>query len=242
MRLDNRKFDEIRAVKITPNFVSSSAGSALIELGSTKVLCSANWELKVPDFLRDKGQGWVTAEYGMLPGSTQQRKPRESRTGRPDGRTFEIQRLIGRALRAVVDMELLGEKTIWIDCDVLEADGGTRTAAITGSFVALYQVIKKMISERLLLKNPIRSHLAAVSVGKVNGELILDLSYQEDSIAEVDMNVVMTDKEEIIEIQGTAEQRPFSQDKLIEMLNLAKKGIKELIEIQQKIISKFSIR
>ncbi|MBI5778221.1 MAG: ribonuclease PH [Planctomycetes bacterium] len=250
MRLDNRKADELRPVKITTGFVSSVPGSALIELGNTKVLCTANWDLKVPDFLLNKGKGWVTAEYGMLPGSTSQRKPREARTGRPDGRTFEIQRLIGRALRTVVDMELLGEKTIWIDCDVLQADGGTRTAAITGSFIALSITVKKMMKEQLLIKNPIRNYLAAVSVGKVNSkhrsdrehppgrsELMLDLSYAEDSNAEVDMNVVMTDKEEIIEIQGTAEQKPFSQANLIEMMALAKKGILELIETQKKILT-----
>lgn len=237
MRFDNRKPDELRPVKITTGFISSVPGSALIELGNTKVLCTANWDLKVPDFLLNKGKGWVTAEYGMLPGSTGQRKPREARTGRPDGRTFEIQRLIGRALRAVVDMELLGEKTIWVDCDVLQADGGTRTAAITGSFIALYITVKKMMKEQLLIKNPIRNYLAAVSVGKVNGELALDLSYAEDSRAEVDMNVVMTDKEEIIEIQGTAEHKPFPQSNLIEMIALAKKGISELIETQKKILT-----
>jgi len=237
MRLDNRKPDELRPVKITTGFVSSVPGSALIELGNTKVLCTANWDLKVPDFLKDKGTGWLTAEYGMLPGSTSQRKPREARTGRADGRTFEIQRLIGRALRAVVDMELLGEKTIWIDCDVLQADGGTRTAAITGSFIALSIAVKKMMKEQLLIKNPIRNYLAAVSVGKVNGELMLDLAYAEDSRAEVDMNVVMTDKEDIIEIQGTAEEKPFSQNNLIDMIALAKKGIAELIETQKKILT-----
>jgi ribonuclease PH len=193
--------------------------------------------MKVPDFLKDQGRGWVTAEYGMLPGSTSQRKPREARAGRADGRTFEIQRLIGRALRAVVDMELLGEKTIWIDCDVLQADGGTRTAAITGSFIALDITVKKMIKERLLLKSPIRNYLAAISVGRVNGELMLDLAYAEDSAAEVDMNIVMTDKDEIIEIQGTAEHKPFSQSNLMDMLDLAKKGIAGLIDIQKKTLT-----
>src|SRR3989339_143305 len=254
MRFDNRKPDELRPVKITTGFVSSTPGSALIELGNTKVLCTANWDLKVPDFLKDKGQGWVTAEYGMLPGSTSQRKPREARAGRADGRTFEIQRLIGRALRAVVDMELLGEKTIWIDCDVLQADGGTRTAAITGSFIALYITVKKMMKEQLLIKNPICNYLAAVSVGKVKSEhrsdrehpkeqseLMLDLCYAEDSSAEVDMNVVMTDKEEIIEIQGTAEHKPFTQNNLSEMIVLAKKGIAEMIEIQKKILTPLEI-
>ncbi|MEW6026809.1 MAG: ribonuclease PH [Planctomycetota bacterium] len=242
MRLDNRKPDELRPVKITTGFVSSAPGSALIELGNTKVLCTANWDLKVPDFLIDKGKGWVTAEYGMLPGSTSQRKPRETRTGRPDGRTFEIQRLIGRALRAVVDMELLGEKTIWIDCDVLQADGGTRTAAITGSFIALYITVKKMMKEQLLIKNPIRNYLAAVSVGKVNGDLVLDLSYAEDSNAGVDMNIVMTDKDEIIEIQGTAEHKPFPHSDLIEMIALARKGVSQLIETQKKALNSIEHR
>lgn len=236
MRFDSRKSDELRPVKVTTGFISSVPGSALIELGNTKVLCTANWDLKVPDFLKDKGLGWVTAEYGMLPGSTSQRKPRESRAGRPDGRTFEIQRLIGRALRSVVDMELLGEKTIWLDCDVLQADGGTRTAAITGSFIALYITVQRMMKERLLIKNPIRNFLAAVSLGRVKSELLLDLAYAEDSAAEVDMNIVMTDKDEIVEIQGTAEHKPFSREVLIEMLALAKKGIFELIEIQKKTL------
>lgn len=238
MRIDNRKLDEIRKVKIIPHFISSTPGSVLIELGSTKVLCSAIWEFGVPDFLLNKGRGWLTAEYGMLPGSTLERKPRQGRGGRPDGRIFEIQRLVGRSLRAVVDMELLGEKTIWIDCDVLQADGGTRSAAITGSFIALYFAFKNMQERQLLLKNPIRDYLAAVSLGRVNGELMLDLSYHEDSKAEVDLNIVMTDKEKIIEIQGTAESKPFTQDELNEMISLAKNGIRELIEIQKQVINK----
>jgi ribonuclease PH len=238
MRIDNRRFNELRQVKITPHFISSVPGSILIEFGNTKVLCSATWDLRVPDFLMNKGRGWLTAEYNMLPASTKERKPREGRSGRPDGRIFEIQRLVGRSLRGVVDMELLGEKTIWIDCDVLQADGGTRSAAITGSFIALYFAVKNMQEQQLLLKNPITNYLAAVSLGRVNGEVMLDLSYQEDSKAEVDLNIVMTDKEKIIEIQGTAESKPFSQDELNEMVNLAKNGIRELVEIQRQVINK----
>ncbi|MBI4712383.1 MAG: ribonuclease PH [Planctomycetes bacterium] len=237
MRSDNRQPDQLRKVIITPGFVDSVPGSALIQLGNTKVLCTANWELKVPDFLVNKGRGWLTAEYGMLPGSTTQRKPREGRSGRADGRTHEIQRLIGRSLRAVVDLELLGEKTLWIDCDVLQADGGTRTAAITASFIALQQAVKKMLAQQLVIKNPVRAHLAAVSVGNVNGRMLLDLSYPEDSKAEVDMNIVMTDRYEIVEIQGTAESKPFSERELTEGITLAKKGIDELINIQKQVLS-----
>ena len=237
MRIDNRKFDELRKVKVTPHF-TSAPGSVLIEVGFTKVLCTATWDLVVPEFLKGKGRGWVTAEYGMLPGSTSQRKPREGRTGRADGRTFEIQRLIGRALRAVVDTELMGEKTIWLDCDVLQADGGTRTASVTGSFIALYLAVKDMMDKKLLIKNPIKEYLAAISLGRVKGAMLLDLSYQEDSNAEVDLNVVMTEKEEIVEIQGTAESKPFSFNELAEMVNLSRKGVKELIEIQRQIINK----
>jgi ribonuclease PH len=193
--------------------------------------------MKVPDFLKGFGKGWVTAEYGMLPASTPQRKPRENRIGKVDGRTQEIQRLIGRALRSVVDMELLGEKTIWLDCDVIQADGGTRTASITGAFIALQDAVNYLIKEKMVVKNPIRSYLAAISVGFVDGELLLDLNYSEDSKAEVDMNVVMTEKGEIVEIQGTAEQKPFSEAELGDMLTLAKKGLKEIFVIQHKAFS-----
>jgi ribonuclease PH len=238
-RIDNRAFDQLRPVIITPGFINTAPGSALIHIGNTKVICTATYELKVPDFLLNKGKGWLTAEYAMLPASTpQQRKQRESRTGKTDGRTQEIQRLIGRSLRAVVDLELLGEKTIWIDCDVIQADGGTRTAAITGSFIALYQTIRHMLAQKLLIKNPIISHIAAVSLGRVGGDLILDLNYQEDSTAEVDLNIVMTDQNKIIEIQGTAEAKPFTEAELNEMVNLGKKGVDELIRAQKQITAK----
>lgn len=236
MRNDGRKSDQFRPVKITKDFVSSCPGSVLIEIGKTKVLCTASIDFKVPAFLKDKGQGWITAEYGMLPGSTSQRKPREIRIGRVDGRTYEIQRLIGRAMRAVVDLELLGEKTIWLDCDVLEADGGTRTAAITGGFIALVQTLDKMTREKMLIKNPIRTNIAAVSVGRVKGKALLDLSYEEDSRAEVDLNVVMTETGELVEVQGTAEGKPFSEKEFLDMLELAKGGVAELIRIQKKAL------
>jgi ribonuclease PH len=236
MRLDNRKFDELRPLKITRNFISSAAGSAFIEFGNTKVLCTASVDLKVPDFLKDSGKGWVTAEYGMLPASTPQRKAREARLGRVDGRTHEIQRLIGRAMRAVIDLELLVDKTIWIDCDVIQADGGTRTAGITGAFIAVHDALQNLVKERLLVKNPIKAYLAAISVGKVKGELLLDLCYEEDSRAEVDMNVVMTEKGGLVEIQGTAEQKPFSDNELSELLALAKKGLVEIFKIQHNIL------
>ena len=236
MRLDKRHPDQLRPLSIKRGLVSSAPGSVLIELGNTKVLCTASIELKVPDFLKDSGKGWVTAEYGMLPSATPQRKPREMRVGKVDGRTYEIQRLIGRSLRAVTDLELLGEKTIWIDCDVIQADGGTRTAAITGSFIALSDAVKYLIKEQLLVKNPLRSYLAAVSVGKVNNELLLDLTYAEDSKAEVDMNVVMTEAGELVEIQATAEQKPFSEKELSALINLAKKGLTEIFTIQHKIL------
>ncbi|MFA5794805.1 MAG: ribonuclease PH [Candidatus Brocadiia bacterium] len=238
-RADKRNFDQFRPVSITPGFINTAPGSALIEIGNTRVICTATYELKVPDFLMNKGKGWLTAEYGMLPASTpQQRKQRESRSGKTDGRSQEIQRLIGRSLRAVVDLELMGEKTVWIDCDVIQADGGTRTAAITGSFVALYQAVKYMLSQKLLIKNPIITHLAAVSVGRVSGQLMLDLSYPEDSSAEVDLNMVMTDQNKIIEIQGTAEAKPFTEAELNEMISLGKKGINDLIRIQKQVLSK----
>ena len=233
MRQDRRKPDQLRPIKITTGFISSVPASVLMEIGNTKVLCTASLELKVPDFLKNAGKGWITAEYGMLPSSTPQRKPREGRFGRADGRTYEIQRLIGRALRAVVDLELLGEKTIWIDCDVLQADGGTRTAAITGAFIALALMVKHLLKEGLLIKSPIKSHIAAVSVGKVNGELMLDLAYEEDSRAEVDLNVVMTEGGDLVEVQATAERQPFAQQELFALLQLAEKGISELIKLQQ---------
>ncbi len=236
MRPDGRKHDELRKVKVTRKFIPTAEGSVLIEMGNTKVICTASIEERVPPFLRDAKKGWVTAEYGMLPRSTQTRMTRESSVGRVGGRTQEIQRLIGRALRSVVALELLGERTFWIDCDVIQADGGTRTASITGAFVALSDAIAFALKNRLIAKNPIRENLAAVSVGIVEGEPRLDLCYTEDSAAEVDMNVVMTGNGKIVEIQGTAETEPFSKDMLNAMMSLAEKGIAELVKVQKEIL------
>lgn len=231
MRFDGRKPDELRKVKITLDFIKHAEGSCLIEFGDTKVICTVSVEEKVPPFLKDTGQGWITAEYSMLPRATAQRTIREAAKGRLTGRTQEIQRLIGRSLRGAVDLTKLGEITLWVDCDVIQADGGTRTASITGAFVALYRALQKI--DKL---DALSSFIAAVSVGIVNGQPLLDLTYEEDSIAEVDMNVVMNDKGKFVEIQGTAEGKSFSREELDELLNLAEKGIKELIEIQKKTL------
>ncbi|MEN2985544.1 MAG: ribonuclease PH [Thermodesulfovibrionaceae bacterium] len=231
MRPDGRKNDEIRKVRITKEFIKNADGSVFIELGQTRVICTASIENKVPPFLKDQKKGWITAEYGMLPRSTPVRMLRESTAGRVGGRTHEIQRLIGRSLRAVMDLEKLGERTIWIDCDVIEADGGTRTVSITGGYIAMSEAIKKALSTGMLNENPIKDSIAAISVGIVNGEPRLDLCYTEDSQAEVDMNVVMTGSGKIVEIQGTAEVTPFSKEVLFELLNLAERGIKEILRI-----------
>ena len=230
-RIDDRIFDQIRPTKITPNFSPYAEGSALIEVGNTKVICTATVEEKVPFFLRNKGTGWVTAEYAMLPRATHTRTNRE--TMRPSGRTQEIQRLIGRSLRAVVDMKLLGERQIFIDCDVLQADGGTRCASITGACVALALAVKSMLQQGKIKKNPIISEVAAVSVGMVENTALLDLCYAEDSTAEVDMNIVCTGSGKFIEIQGTAERAPFNREQMNEMLELAEKGINQLFTIQR---------
>ncbi len=231
MRADGRKNDEIRPIKITKDFIKNADGSVLIELGNTRVICTASIENKVPPFLKDQKRGWVTAEYSMLPRSTPVRMLRESTAGRVGGRTHEIQRLIGRALRAVVDLEKIGERTIWIDCDVIEADGGTRTASITGGFIALREAINKAMQAGMISENPIKDTLAAISVGIVSGEPRLDLCYAEDSQAEVDMNVVMTGSGKFIEIQGTAEIMPFSKENLLQLVSLAEKGIREILRI-----------
>ncbi len=236
MRPDGRKNDELRKVRVTRNFIKTAEGSALIEVGNTRVICTSSIEEKVPPFLRDQKRGWVTAEYGMLPRATNTRTVRESTVGRVGGRTQEIQRLIGRALRAVIDMEALGARTIWVDCDVIQADGGTRTASITGAFIALNDALHNAIRNGMLEKNPVRDYLAAVSVGIINNEPRLDLCYAEDSAAEVDMNVVMTGSGKIVEIQGTAESEPFSKEMLNSMLLLAEKGVAELIKIQREIL------
>ncbi len=230
-RIDKRAFDQLRETKITPNYAPYAEGSALIEVGNTKVICTATVEEKVPFFLRNKGTGWVTAEYAMLPRATHTRTNRE--TLRPSGRTQEIQRLIGRSLRAVVDMKLLGERQIFIDCDVLQADGGTRCASITGACVALALAVKTMLQQGKIKKNPIISEVAAVSVGMVENTAILDLCYAEDSTAEVDMNIVCTGSGKFIEIQGTAEREPFTREQMNEMLELAEKGINQLFTIQR---------
>ncbi len=233
-RTDGRAFDQLRETKITPNVSPYAEGSALIEIGNTKVICTASVEERVPPFLRNKGIGWVTAEYAMLPRSTHTRTNRE--TLRPSGRTQEIQRLIGRSLRAVVDTSLLGERQILLDCDVLQADGGTRCASITGACVALALAVKKMLIDGKIRKNPIISEVAAVSVGIVGGSPVLDLCYEEDSTAEVDMNVICTGSGKFIELQGTAEREPFNRDQMNEMLDLAEKGIGQLFTLQRYAI------
>ena len=235
VRSDNRAFDKIRKVKITRDYNKYAEGSCLIELGNTRVICTASVENKVPMWLRDTGKGWITAEYGMLPRSCKTRIPRDEQRGKTPGRTHEIQRLIGRSFRSVVDIDKLGERTIYLDCDVLQADGGTRTASITGSFIALADAIKNMQKEaKIPPSGIIKDFVAATSVGIFQGTPILDLTYEEDVAVEVDMNVVMTANGRFIEIQGTAEKKPFSKNQLDELLDLAKKGIKDLIAIQKK--------
>ena len=236
MRPSNRAPDQMRPANLTPNYTLHAEGSVLVEFGNTRVLCNASVEERVPGFLRGKGQGWVTAEYGMLPRSTSERMGREAARGRQGGRTMEIQRLIGRSLRAVVDMRKLGERTITIDCDVIQADGGTRTASITGGFVALAQAVQKLLSDGLIKQNPLTGSVASVSVGIYKGTPILDLDYAEDSNAETDMNVVMTDSGLFIEVQGTAEGHPFSEDEMQQMLGLARKGITELCDRQKAVL------
>lgn len=236
MRPDGRKPDELREVKITRNFLKTAEGSVLIEMGDTKVICTASIEEKVPMFLKDQKKGWITAEYSMLPRSTTVRTVREATSGRIGGRTQEIQRLIGRAIRSVVDLEALGERTIWLDCDVIQADGGTRTAAITGAFVALRDAISYALENKIIDKQPVKDYVAAVSVGIVEGEPRLDLSYAEDSTAEVDMNVVMTGSGRFIEIQGTAETNPFDRENLKSLLDLAESGIKRIVFIQKSVL------
>jgi len=234
-RIDARANDEIRPVTITRNFNKYAEGSVLIEAGDTKVICTATVEEKVPPFLRGKGQGWITAEYSMLPRATEIRNAREIL--RPSGRTMEIQRLVGRALRSVVNLPALGERTVWLDCDVIQADGGTRTASITGAFLALADALKSLKEAKTIETVPIDSFVAAISVGIVDGEKLLDLRFAEDSKAQVDMNVVMTDKGQMVEIQGTGEAFPFTRQDLDDMLNMAQKGIFELIAIQKKILA-----
>lgn len=237
MRPDGRRLDEMRPVTITRDFIRHAEGSVLIAVGDTKVVCTASVEDRVPQFLRDTGQGWVTAEYGMLPRSTKTRTPRETSAGRPSGRTFEIQRLIGRSLRSVADLPALGERTVWIDCDVIQADGGTRTAAITGAFIALADALHAMRQNGRIHTLPLKEFVAATSVGIVDGQVVLDLCYAEDSIAEVDMNVVMTGAGKFIEVQGTAEESPFDRSQLDAMLQMAANGVRDLIAMQRKLLA-----
>ena len=236
MRTDGRKNDEMRNIKITRDFISTAEGSVLIELGGTRVICTASIEDRVPPFLRDQNRGWITAEYSMIPRATQSRTSRESSIGRVGGRTHEIQRIIGRSLRSVVDLTLTGQRTFWVDCDVIQADGGTRTAAITGAFICLADAVGYALKNGLIEKNPIRDYLAAISVGIVNNEVLLDLCYEEDSSAEVDMNIVMTGSGDVVEIQGTAESKPFSTEKLNDLISLAGNGISELISKQKEML------
>ena len=237
MRPSGRTADQLRDVKITRHYTKHAEGSVLVEFGDTKVICTASVERGVPRFLKGTGQGWITAEYGMLPRSTTERMGREASRGRQGGRTLEIQRLIGRALRAAVDMKKLGENTINIDCDVIQADGGTRTAAITGACVALVDALRNMQEKKMVKADPFLHLIAAVSVGIYKGSPVLDLDYPEDSSAQTDMNVVMTDVGGFIEVQGTAEDAPFSQNEMLAMMALARSGIEELIELQKKVLA-----
>jgi ribonuclease PH len=241
-RSDNRAAEQMRPVNITPDFVSTAEGSVLIEVGNTRVICTASIDETVPSFLKGSGKGWITAEYSMLPRSTLTRTPREATRGRQSGRTHEIQRLIGRALRAVVDLKQLGERTITLDCDVIQADGGTRTASITGAFVALGLAMEKLVDAGTLSAAPIRDFVAAISVGVVEGSVLLDLSYEEDSQAEVDLNFVMTGARKIVEVQATAEQHPFDEAQLKKMMDFATKGVEALIAKQRGVLQRLPLR
>jgi ribonuclease PH len=237
MRLDGRAPDQMRPVEITPDYLRTAEGSALIAVGNTRVLCAASVDDSVPPFLRGGGKGWVTAEYSMLPRATLKRTPREVNKGRPSGRTHEIQRLIGRSLRAVVDMSLLGERTVTLDCDVLQADGGTRTASVTGAFVALTLALQQGVQYGMFKRLPLTSYVAATSVGIIGGEALLDLCYEEDSQAAVDMNVVMTGEGRFVEVQATAERQAFDDAQLASLMALARRGVAELIEVQKRVVS-----
>jgi ribonuclease PH len=235
-RSDNRTPEQMRPVRITPDYIAMAEGSALIEVGHTKVICTASIEETVPGFLRNSGKGWITSEYGMLPRATLTRTARESSRGRIGGRTHEIQRLIGRSLRAIADLALFGERTIYLDCDVIQADGGTRTASITGAYVALALAVKRLLAAGTLKKSPLRDIVAATSVGIVDGAVLLDLAYEEDSRAEVDMNLVMTGAGRFVEVQATAEQVAFDDAQLGQLLGLAKRGILELMALQKSAL------
>jgi ribonuclease PH len=237
MRPSGRQPDQLRAVRLTRQFTRHAEGSVLVEMGDTKVICTASIDESVPPFLKGKGEGWVTAEYGMLPRSTHTRMKREAASGKQSGRTQEIQRLIGRSLRAVVDLKLLGERQITVDCDVIQADGGTRCASITGAYVALADAIGRLVADGKLTQNPLRDHVAAVSVGIVAGVPVLDLDYIEDSDCDTDMNIVMTGKGGFVELQGTAEGAPFSRAEMNALIELAEVGIRELIEAQRACLA-----
>ncbi len=240
-RSDNRRPEQIRPVKIEPDFITTAEGSALIEVGNTRVICTASVEETVPSFLRNTGKGWITSEYGMLPRSTLTRTAREVSKGRATGRTHEIQRLIGRSLRAVTDLTKIGERTIWLDCDVIQADGGTRTASITGAFIALGLAVERLMEAGTLTASPVRDFVAAISIGIVDGAVLLDLAYEEDSRAEVDMNFVMTGSGKLVEVQATAEGKPFTEEQLEQMTTLAKRGAQELIAKQKSILKKLKV-
>lgn len=237
MRNDGRKAGELRKITVTRNFIKHAEGSVLVEFGDTKVICNASVEESVPPFLRGKGSGWVTAEYSMLPRSTHTRSPREAAKGKIGGRTHEIQRLIGRSLRAVIDLTALGERSIHIDCDVIQADGGTRTASITGAYIALAESVNWLLSKGSIAANPLREAVAAVSVGIVAGEVLLDLDYSEDSTAEVDMNFVVTSSGRFVEVQGTAESEPFTIEQMDKMRVVALDGINQLLKVQQEVLA-----
>ena len=236
MRSGQRSATDLRPVEIIPHYISSAEGSALIRLGQTQVICTASIEDGVPPFMKGMGKGWITGEYAMIPRATESRTPREVTRGRQGGRTMEIQRLIGRSLRAVTNLERLGERTAWIDCDVIRADGGTRTASITGSLVALGLAFEKLVADKSLRRLPLEDYIAAISVGIVGGEILLDLDYAEDSNAEVDMNVVMTGAGKLVEVQATAEGRAFSQDELNSLIAVARPAIQKLLELQRTIL------
>ena len=237
MRVDGRKERELRSVNITPGYIKRTDGSVMIEMGDTRVICAAKLEDRVPPFLRNSGRGWITAEYGMLPSSSPTRIAREAARGRIGGRTHEIQRLIGRSLRAIANLEALGEKTVWIDCDVIQADGGTRTASITGAYVALAEAAHRWSEKRITKQALIKDAVAAVSVGIVDGKILLDLNSEEDSHAEVDMNLVMTGSGKFVEVQGTAEITPFTKAKLDRIVEVARIGIRELLQVQKRVLA-----
>ena len=236
-RIDGRKNDEIRNINISRNYISHTEGSVFIEMGNTRIVCTATVEDKIPKFLAGKGSGWITAEYDMIPGSAPQRIIRPQTLGRINGRTHEIQRLIGRSLRSIADLYKIGERTIWIDCDVIEADGGTRTASITGRFIALFDCLHSLVDKKIIREMPIESFLAAVSVGIVKKEILVDVCFEEDSKAQVDMNVVMNSKNELIEVQSTAETNPFSRENFDKMMEKATAAIGEIIDIQKKTLN-----